>query len=174
MTLILKLLQSLFSALHSEGTPGQIAAGIALGSILGLTPLVNLHNVIVFGLIVLLNVSLPGAMLGFALFIPVGFLLDPVFDRIGYTLLLETPALTPLWTRLYNVPVVPLTNFNNSVVLGSFVFAVAFSSPLFFLSQWAVTRYRATVGERVRQSKLYKLISASKLYDIYRLFRPGP
>src|SRR5439155_158816 len=83
------------------GTPGQIAAGIALGSILGLTPLVNLHNVIVFGLIVLLNVSLPGAMLGFALFIPVGFLLDPVFDRIGYTLLLETPALTPLWTRLY-------------------------------------------------------------------------
>jgi len=174
VTLILKLLQSLFNALHSEGTPGQIAAGIALGSVLGLTPLFNLHNAVVFGLIVLLNVSFPGAMLGFALFIPVGFLLDPMFDRIGHTLLLEMPALTPLWTTLYNVPVVPLTNFNNTVVLGSFVCAVAFASPLFFLSQWGVTRYRATVGERVRQSKLYKLIGASKLYDIYRLFRPGP
>ena len=28
----LKLLQSLIKALHSEGTPGQVAAGIALGS----------------------------------------------------------------------------------------------------------------------------------------------
>ncbi len=29
--LVLKLLQSLVKALHSEGTPGQVAAGIALG-----------------------------------------------------------------------------------------------------------------------------------------------
>src|SRR5438876_797478 len=59
--LLLKLLQSLVKALHSEGTPGQVAAGIALGSILGLTPLVNLHNALVFGLIIILNVSFPGA-----------------------------------------------------------------------------------------------------------------
>ena len=42
--LLLKLLQSLVKALHSDGTPGQLAAGLALGSILGLTPLLNLHN----------------------------------------------------------------------------------------------------------------------------------
>ena len=98
--LLLKPLQSLVKALHSEGTPRQVAAGIALGSILGLTPLVNLHNALVFGLIIILNVSFPGAMLGWALFVPVGFLLDPLFDRIGRILLLETPALTPLWTTL--------------------------------------------------------------------------
>src|SRR5213076_946198 len=101
----------------------------------------NLHNAIVLGLIVILNVSFPGAMLGWALFVPVGFLLDPVFDRIGHTLLVETPALMPLWTALYNMPVVPLTNFNNTVVLGSLVCAVAFWSPLYFLSQWGVSRY---------------------------------
>jgi uncharacterized protein (TIGR03546 family) len=172
MLTLVKLLQSLVKALHSEGTPGQLAAGIALGSILGLTPLVSLHNAVVFAVVVILNVSFPGAMLGWALFVPVGFLLDPLFDAIGRTLLLGTPALTPLWTTLYNTPVVPLTNFSNTVTLGSFVASVALFLPLFFASRWAVTRYRATVGERVRQSAWYRALTASKLYNVYRLFRP--
>ncbi|HYT81944.1 MAG TPA: TIGR03546 family protein [Gemmatimonadales bacterium] len=171
MLSIVKLLQSLVKALHSEGTPGQLAAGIALGSILGLTPLLSLHNAFVFALIVMLNVSFPGAMLGWALFVPIGFLLDPVFDWIGHTLLF-TPSLTPLWTSLYNTPVVPLTSFNNTVVLGSLVFAIVCFVPLYLLLRWAVARYRATIGERVRQSKWYRAVTASKLYNVYRLFRP--
>jgi len=174
MLTLVKLLQSLVQALHSEGTPGQVAAGIALGSILGLTPLVSVHNAVVFGLIVLLNVSFPAAMLGWALFVPAGFLLDPLFDAIGRKLLLDTPALVPLWTTLYNTPVVPLTNFNNTVVLGSLVFAVLVFVPLYLTARWAVARYRATIGERVRQSKWYRAVTASKLYNVYRLFRPEP
>lgn len=172
--LVLKLLQSLVKTLHSEGTPGQIAAGIALGSILGLTPLLNLHNAVVFALIVLLNVSFPAAMLGWALFVPVGFLLDPAFDRIGRALLLDTGALRPLWTAMYNLPVVPLTNFNNTVVLGSAVVSALLWLPLFFASRWGVLRYRATVAERIRRSRLYRAVAASKLYNVYRLFRPEP
>ncbi len=173
MLALVKLLQSLVKALHSEGTPGQVAAGIALGSILGLTPLVSLHNAVVFGLIVLLNVSFPAAMLGWALFVPAGFLLDPLFDWIGHTLLF-TPSLTSFWTSLYNMPVVPLTNFNNTVVLGSLVFAVVSFLPVYLVCRWAVARYRATIGERVRQSKWYRAVTASKLYNVYRLFRPEP
>ena len=170
--LVLKLIQSLIKTLHSEGTPGQVAAGIALGSTLGFTPLLNLHNLLVFALIVILNVSFAGAMLGWALCVPVGFLLDPAFDWIGTKLLLETPALAPLWTTLYNAPVAPLSNFNNTVILGSVVASLALWLPLFFASRWGVERYRATVAERVRQSKWYRALSASKLYSIYRLFRP--
>jgi uncharacterized protein (TIGR03546 family) len=172
--LLLKLIQSLIKTLHSEGTPGQLAAGVALGAILGLTPLWNLHNAVVFALIVVLNVSFPGAMVGWALFVPVGFLLDPVFDWIGRTLLLETPPLRPLWTALYNAPVVPLTSFNNTIVLGSLVFAAVLWLPLFFASRWSVVRYRATVVERVKRSALYRTVAASKLYNLYRLFRPEP
>ena len=171
MLTLLKLLQSLVKALHSEGTPGQLAAGIALGSILGLTPLLSLHNAVVFCLIVMLNVSFAGAMLGWAVFIPIGFLLDPVFDRIGHTLLF-TPSLTPLFTSLYNMPVVPLTNFNNTVTLGSLVTALVLFIPFFYLFRWGVARYRATIGERVRQSKWYRAVTASKLYNVYRLFKP--
>src|SRR4030067_487832 len=104
--LVLKLLQSLVKALHSEGTPGQVAAGIALGSVLGLTPLVNLHNLVVAGWILVLNVSVPRARLGWAPTVPLGFALDPAFDLVGRTLLMDTPALVPLWTTLANLPVV--------------------------------------------------------------------
>ncbi len=172
MFTLIKLIQSLFKALHSEGTPGQLAAGIALGSIIGLTPLVNVHNAIVFAAIVLLNVSFAGGMLGWALFVPVGFLLDPLFDWIGHTLLLYVSFLTPLWTSFYNTPVIPLTNFNNTVVLGSFVFAVLFAVPLFFVARYGVARYRATIGQRVRQSKWYRAVTASKVYNVYKMFRP--
>ena len=172
--LFLKLIQSLIKTLHSEGTPGQVAAGLVLGSIVSLTPLLSLHNAVVVGLIVMLNVSIPGAMLGWALFIPVGFLFDPVFDAIGRALLLGIPALRPLWTALYNAPVAPLSNFNNTVVLGSLVSSLALCVPMFFGARWGVTRYRATVAERVKRSALYRAVTASKLYGLYRLFRPDP
>jgi uncharacterized protein (TIGR03546 family) len=168
---LVKLIQSLLGALHSEGTPGQLAAGIALGSIMGLTPLVNLHNAVVFALLVLLNVSFAGGMLGWAVFVPVGFVLDPLFDWVGHQLLFAA-SLRSLWTTFYNTPIVPLTNFNNTVVLGSLVCALLFVIPLFFATRWAVTRYRATIGERVRQSRWYRAVTASKLYNVYRLFRP--
>ncbi|HTI06739.1 MAG TPA: TIGR03546 family protein [Gemmatimonadales bacterium] len=171
MFAIIKLIQSLFGALHSEGTPGQLAAGIVLGSFLGLTPLLNLHNAVIFAALVLLNISFAGGMLGWAVFIPFGFLLDPLFDWIGHSLLLA-PGLRGLWTSLYNMPIMPLTNFNNTVVLGSVVFALLFAVPLFFAARYGVVRYRATLGERVRQSRWYRAVMASKVYNVYKMFRP--
>src|SRR5438045_1934088 len=154
MFALIKLIQSLFGALHSEGTPGQLAAGIVLGSFLGLTPLFNLHNALIFAALVLLNVSFAGGLLGWALFVPIGFLLDPLFDWIGHSLLLA-PSLRGLWTSLYNTPIIPLTNFNNTVVLGSLVFALLAAVPLFFILRWAVARSRVPVGERVGQWRMF-------------------
>ena len=171
--IILKLIQSIFNTLHSDGTPGQVAAGMALGAILGLTPLMSLHNLVIFALIMMFNVSFGGAMLGWALFTPLGFALDPLFDAVGHKLLLGTPALTPLWTALYNMPVVPLTNFNNTVTLGSLVVSLVAWLPLFFLLRWAVTRYRATMTEWMKRTGLYRWITASKLYNVWRLLVPG-
>jgi uncharacterized protein (TIGR03546 family) len=172
MLVLVKLIQSIFKALHSEGTPGQVAAGIALGAILGLTPLINLHNAVVFGLIIILNVSFPGAMLGWAFFTPIGFLLDPVFDAVGHALLLDVAVFRPLWTQLFNVPVLPLTNLDNTVVLGSFVSALALFAPIYVGARAGVHRYRDTIGARIKASRIYKAVTASKAYNLYRLFRP--
>src|SRR5262249_51290937 len=128
--LFLKLIQAMFKALNSEGTPGQVAAGMAFGAALGLTPIASLHNLLIVLLVLVLDVSLAGFSLGWTLFIPIGFLLDPLFDGIGNALL-GSAALTPLWTRMANTPVVPFTGFNNSVVLGSVLFWMAAWLPLF-------------------------------------------
>ena len=132
----------------------------------------NVHNLIILAVLLIFNISFGAGMLGWALFVPIGFLLDPLFDRIGSTLLLETPALRPLWTAWYNTPAMPYTNFHNTVVLGSVVAWMALAIPIFFLARAGVIRYRATVAERVQHSKFYRAITASKAYNVYRLFRP--
>lgn len=172
MLALLKLLQSLVKTLHSEGTPGQIAGGIALGAALGLTPLVNAHNLVVLLLLMVFNVSFGAGMLGWAIFTPVGFMLDPVFDRVGRTLLLDTPALRSTWEQWFNTPGLPYTNFNNTVVLGSVAGWVALFIPIFLMSYWLVGYYRTTIGEKVRQSRFYQAVAASKAYNIYRMFQP--
>jgi uncharacterized protein (TIGR03546 family) len=169
---ILKLIQSIVKTLHSDGSPAQIAFGLALGMALGLTPLFTLTNVLVLALLFLLNVSFGSALLGWALAVPVGFALDPLFDRIGHWLLIGTPGLTPFWTRLANTPVVPLTDFNNTVALGSLVTWLVLFIPLVVLFRWAVVRYRETIGKKVMGSRLYQAVTGSKLYNYYRLFRP--
>jgi len=171
--LLLKLLQQLIKTLNSDGRPGQVAAGMALGAALGLTPLVNLHNLVILAAAMLLNVSMPGFLLGWALFVPLGFALDPAFDALGRTLLLGMPALKPMWTAWYNTPVLPLTNFSNTIVLGSFVAWLVAFVPLLFGLRWAVTRYRVQVYARLKRSKVFQAVTASKLYNVYRLFRPS-
>ena len=171
MLTIVKLLQSLFQTLHSEGSPRQVAAGMMLGAGIGLTPLLSAHNLVLFAAIVLLNVSFGGGMLGLALFTPVGFLLDPLFDRVGLALL-DAPALRGLWTDWYNIPLVPYTNFNNSVTLGSFVVWVVATVPIYFLSKRGIAHYRATYGARVLNSRFMKGLKASKAYNVYSWFVP--
>lgn len=172
MLTLIKLIQSLVKALNSEGTPGQVAAGIALGAIFGLTPLINLHNVVMLAAIFLLNVSLPGAFVGWLVFLPLGFALDPLFHAVGERLLLETPALASWWTTVYNTPVLSLANLTNTVVLGSLLGWLVLSVPIFFAGRWGVARYRATLYLRIKDAKAFKAVQASKLYNLYRLFRP--
>ena len=172
MLAFLKLVQSLIKELHSDGTPMQIALGAALGAALGLTPIANVHNAIVLALLLILNVSFGAGMLARWLFVPLGFILDPLFDRIGHKLLMETPALTPMWTSWFNAPLVPYTNFNNTVVLGSVVGWLVLFVPITLFVRFLVVRYRATYGERVRRSKFYKAVTASQAYNVYRWFSP--
>jgi len=171
MLTLLKLLRSLFKTLHSDGSPAQIAAGVALGAALGLTPIANAHNLVVLLLLAILNVSFAAGMLAWGVFVPVGFLLDPAFDRIGHWLL-TLPSLRPLWTAWDNLPVLALSNFNNTVVLGSVVAWLLLFTPIFLLARYGVLRYRATLGERVKQSRAYKALQASQIYNVYTWFRP--
>ncbi|MDX2191803.1 MAG: TIGR03546 family protein [Gemmatimonadales bacterium] len=169
---ILKLLQSLFATLNSKGTPFQVGVGMALGALLGLSPIANVHNLVAVLLAMLFNLSFGGFLLGWTLFVPAGFLLDPLFDRVGRALL-EAPGLQATWTAWYNVPGLPLTNFNNSVVLGAVACWAAAFVPLAGLLTWAIRQYRERVYQRLEQTPFFRALKASKAYNAYEFFFGG-
>ena len=171
MYVILKLIQKLIATLNSDGTPQQVGAGMAIGTVFGLTPLVNLHNLVVLAIVLLFRVSVPAVTLGWFAAIPLGFALDPLFDALGQRSL-ETLVLAPVWTAITNAPVLALANLNNSVVLGSLVVWIVAVFPLYVLARWGVARYRETVYARLQKTKVFRVVRASKAYNIYRLFRP--
>jgi uncharacterized protein (TIGR03546 family) len=169
--LFLKFLQTLVKALNSDGTPGQVGMGMALGLAFGLTPLLSLHNVVVLAVAMLTTVSIPGVMLGWAIAVPLGFMFDPVFDRVGMAILLND-AFAPFFTWVVNTPVVSLSGLNNSIVLGSLVLWLAAVLPAFFVFRFLVAKYRADVYAKLEQWKFFQVLKASKIYGVYQLFRP--
>jgi len=169
--LLFKLLHTLVKALNSEGTPGQVAAGMAIGLCFGLTPLLSLHNIVVLAVAMLTTVSFPGVMLGWAVAVPVGFMLDPLFHRIGMALL-TSDGLTPAFVWIVNTPVISLSRLNNTIVLGSLVAWVALLVPAFFVFRYLVARYRKDVYERLERTRFFQVIKASKVWNAYELFRP--
>src|SRR5690606_33146185 len=98
----LNFIFKLIKTLHSKEEPHNIALGFALGSIIGLTPLLSLHNLLVFCIILVLNVSIPAAFFGIFCFGCFAYFFDPQFHSLGYYLLVEVEALQPVWTYLYN------------------------------------------------------------------------
>jgi uncharacterized protein (TIGR03546 family) len=164
----IEILAKLIRILRSAASPAQIAGGFILGMIIGLTPLWNLHNLIVFILIVILNVNIGMALFSFALFSGFAYLLDPLFHDLGFFLLVDQNSLNNFWTNLYNVPVVALSNFNNTVVMGSIIFSLILLIPVYFASKKGVIWYRENIDTRMQKWKIVKIVKGSKIYNIYQ------
>lgn len=169
--LLLKFLQTLVKALNSDGTPGQVGMGMAIGLAFGLTPLVSLHNLVVLAVAMLTTVSFPGVMLGWAIAVPLGFMLDPVFDRVGMALL-TNDALTPFFVWVVNTPVVSLSRLNNTIVLGSLVSWLLLLLPAYLIFRVLVAKYREQVYARLAQLRFFQMLKASKVWGLYETFRP--
>lgn len=171
VVLIIKFLQSLIKALNSDGTPGQVAMGIALGLVFGLSPLTSPHNLVVLVAAMLTTVSIPGVMLGWVIAVPLGFVLDPLFHKVGLALLTNS-SLEPLWVWIANTPVISLARLNNTIVLGSLVVWLVLLVPAYFGFRILVVRYRAHVLERLAATPLFKMVKGSRLWNLYQLLRP--
>lgn len=170
MLALLKLIQSIFKTLHSDGTPNQVAWGIALGAALGLIPLLTLQNALIFVVLVMVNISFSAGMLGWALAVPVGFALDPLFDALGRYLLITRADLTPFWTRVLNLPLAPYTQVNNTVTLGATLAWLVTLPLLYWGARAGVAKYRATWGPRIEKSHFMRALKASSLYNVYTFF----
>ncbi|EYC51939.1 hypothetical protein AZ34_13300 [Hylemonella gracilis str. Niagara R] len=161
---VLDFAHKVVKLLHSEERPMQIGFGFALGSIIALTPLSSPHNLLVFLLLCVINVSFSAGLLGMVLMAPLGYLLDGAFDRLGHLLLIDLDGLTAFWTAFFNAPFVVFTRLNNTVVLGSLVTALVLLVPIALLVAFVVRRYRASWQGRILRSRFYQWFSMTRFY----------
>ena len=164
---ILKLAGKLIKALKSEDSPNQMAWGFALGTFIGLVPLNTLFTLLVLFIIFIFRVNFAAAALAFAFYSLFAYLIDPVFHQIGFFLLVQAGFLKPLWIWLYNLPIAPLTRFNNTIVIGSLFISLILLIPNYLLFRGFVIHYRASWNAKITQWKLVKILKGSKLIKFY-------
>ena len=163
---MIELIARLIKILNSESEPGQISLAFCFSMVAGLTPALSPHNLVVLLVVLLLRVNLSAFILGWLFFSAAAYLLDPLFHLIGRGLL-RADALETIWTSLYNMPILRLTRFNNTVVMGSLAFALAGFVPLYYLSNMLIGRYRDHLLDRLRKTRWMTAVKATKIFSVY-------
>ncbi len=130
----IKLLNTAKKAIAGRKYPHQLAWATAFGLLLGIVPHGNLLAV---GLVVIvLSLKINHAMAGLTA-IATAFLVatnvDPVAHLVGESVLTD-PRVSPLAMSAWQLPLVPWTDLNNTVVMGSFIIGVAALIPVFVVT----------------------------------------
>ncbi len=166
MTLLLQQLFGLIKLLNSDRGTNQIAAGLTCGLILGFSPVFSLQTVLVIFLLFFLRIQIGAATVAAFFFAIPAYLLDPVFHAVGVRIL-EAPSLQSLFTAWFNLPLLPLTRFNNSIVMGSGVVALVLAPLVFFLSRVLIEQYRTQFVARFEKTPFWKAVQATGFYKWY-------
>jgi len=172
MNFIIKL----FKALNSGQTPWQVTLAIVLGMIMGLTPISGIQTVLIIFLALLVNIHFGLFLVSGTFFAGVGYVFDPLFESLGYALL-SLEALEGLWTAMYNSGIMRLTYFNNTIVLGSLVAALALALPLYFILNRTIESSRDKIvifiGRYPLLAKLGILKKSDKKDSTFRIMGVG-
>jgi uncharacterized protein (TIGR03545 family)/uncharacterized protein (TIGR03546 family) len=141
---MLDALRKFWVALNSANSTKSLSVAVALGVIVGLTPTLSLHNFLLFFIVLIFSVHLGLFLLASAFFSFVGFLLDPLFHKLGAAIL-TSEGLNGFFTALYNVPLMKLSAFNNTIVAGSFAVAIVLAPLAYVVAQLLFAKYREIV-----------------------------
>ena len=87
-------------------------------------------------------------------------------DKIGY-FILTLGSLKGFFTELYNMPIVPWTSFNNTVVMGGIILSIILFLPLYFLSLKIVSYYNIKLKDKILNLKIVKALKMSFLFEWY-------
>jgi len=163
---MLTILVKLLKALNSEQSAGQLAIAVSLAAILGFTPLMSLHNIVVILFALWFRVNLTLLVVSYPFFALLGFLLSTFFESVGLSLL-QMPSLIPIWESFFNTLVGRWSNFYYSGVIGSFVISLIVAIILFPIVKTAVVAYREKWMEKFDQFRIVRMLKASKFWQFY-------
>jgi uncharacterized protein (TIGR03546 family) len=160
---MLRLVIKVLKALNSNEAPWQISLGIIFGSILGLTPFLSLHNLVIVFLALVINMNISMMIISCGVFSLIAYALDPLFHQLGFAVL-TSPGLEEFWIQFFSCPILLLANLNNTIVMGSLIFTLAAAIPLFFLFNVLVVKYRDAYNAFIGKFPMLKFLKVLDLY----------
>lgn len=167
---MLTLLAKLLKLLNSEQSPSQMACAVSLAAIVGMTPLLSLHNFIIFFLVFIFRVNLTVFILCWPLFSILGLLVSPLAEIIGSNIL-QAGALVSLWEGFYNTLFGRWSNFYYTGVMGGLVVAIVCAIILYPISKVMIVKYREKWLKKFEQFYVVKMLKASKFWQLYNSFQ---
>jgi len=157
---MIRILWKFLAAISSNQQPGQVALSLVFGMILGLTPLLMPHNVLILLLIFILRINVSAVFVGWVVFTAISYLTDPLAHQIGLWVL-QSDALQPMFIEWYNNAWWRITAFNNSLVMGSVILSYALSIPLFIAFLVLIRTYRKTFLIWINKFKVVQMLKAA-------------
>ncbi len=163
----MRLLLKLLKALNSDASPWQLAFGLTFGMIVGLTPILRLHNLVILLLVLCFRVNISGFLLALAFFSGVAWITDPLVLGWGESVL-TAASLQDIWTALYNTDLGRISQFNHTLTMGSLLLGLLLSPIMLFVSRWLIVKYRERFMAWVTKLKIIQFLKGSKLYQLYQ------
>jgi len=154
----------LISALNGNQKKSQIAAGIAWGVLLGLVPLNNPFGIVLLIISFFFSHNHGAKIFGLAVVKILSFLILPQLDVFGYWIL-TLDSLKNLFTTMYNMPFVPFTKFNNTLVMGGLAAGIILWLPVFILFMILIPLYRNKLGPKIKESKIAKKLLSLPVFS---------
>lgn len=151
-----KYVKRFLKALNANAHPGDIAHAVSLGLLLALVPKGNLLWPFLFILTMFIRMNKGALFISLILLSFVIPFIDVWVEKTGFILLTQ-PTLHDVYALLYATPFIGLTRFNNTMVMGSLIWAMVLYVPIYFLSRVLVQGYRTHVQPKIVNSKIYKL-----------------
>lgn len=149
---MIKGIAKLIVALNGNTKRTQIAAGFAWGVLFGLLP-AGAVWALLFLISMFFSHNQGGKIFMTAVIKLASPLIYPFTDELGW-FILHIEELKPVFTSLYNMPFVPWTRFNNTLVAGGAVAGIVLWLPSYFIMRALIPVYRAKILPKIAQSKI--------------------
>jgi len=157
-------LTKLLSVINSNKEPGEIALGVVFGMFAGFLLLAPFNAVIIFFLVLILNVNTAAFFLFTGIFKLITFLIDPLGDMLGRAVL-TVPFLEPVFSKMSEMPFVPFTKFNNTVIMGDFIIGILLMVPVWLGTMKMIDYYRKHMQDKVKKFGIVKLLKAGNFFE---------
>ncbi|MCX7642056.1 MAG: TIGR03546 family protein [Elusimicrobiales bacterium] len=160
------IIRHFLTGILKEKNPSSIGLAFAFGFILGIIPKNNLTAHLLFISAFIFKTNIPFFFIATILFSFISFITDKITDPLGY-FILNLDCLNDFFSWMYNAPIIPWTDFNNTVVCGGVIIGFIMFLPIYLCFKKLSERYLINLGIKLSKSKVVKILRLSWFFEWY-------